>query len=200
LFNKITLKSSLKSLLEIPKQVQRRFGNDEKYQSIVEFIVNQKYDDDNYSLPIIKELEQITGLNQYQLNKYLIEMYNSIVDGEQDFDYYIEKTEIYFLVSHNKTYSSFKCQNLTYIPKVGDNFTLPFLRAKFHFDIFYVDEVHHNFFDDVHAIYISLKQGYFNSFWQQRLDEAEFKNEISIMDLVNLSEADLRERLGYRRY
>ncbi|MEM0519595.1 hypothetical protein [Aequorivita flava] len=198
--NKITLKSSLKSLLEIPKQVQRRFGENKKYQSIVEFIIKQKYDDDNYSLPTIKELEQITGLKHYQLNKYFIEMYNSIVDDEINFEYNIEKTEIYFLISHNKTYSSFKCNNLSYIPKVGDNFTLPFLRAKFNFDMFYVYDVHHNFIDDLHRIDIILKQGLFNSFWHHRLDEAKFKNEISIMDLINLNEADIREKLGYRRY
>lgn len=200
MFNKITLKSSLKSLLEIPKQVQKRFGKEEKYQSIVAFIVDYDFDDDNCYLPTIKELEKITGFKHYQLNKYLIEMYNSIVDDELDFDYNIEKTEIFFLVSHDKTYSSFKCENLSYIPKVGDNFTLPFLRAKFNFDMFYVYEVHHNFIDDVHRIDISLKQGLFNSFWHHRLDEAKFKNEISIMDLINLSEADIREKLGYRRY
>ncbi|WP_140991206.1 hypothetical protein [Paucihalobacter ruber] len=134
------------------------------------------------------------------MNKYLIEMYNSIVDDELNFDYKINKTEIYFLVRHDKTFSSFRCHNLSFIPKVGDNFTIPYLRAKFRFDMFYVYDVHHNFIDDVHAIYISLKQGLYNSFWHQRLDEAQFKNEISIMDLINLSEADIKEKLGYRRY
>jgi hypothetical protein len=200
LFNKITLKSSLQSLLEIPKQVQNRFRNDEKYQPIVEFILNQKYDDDNYSLPTIKEIEQITGLRRNLLNKYLIEMYNSIVDDELNFDYTINKTEIYFLVRHDKTYSAFRCHNLSFLPKVGDNFTIPYLRTKFRFDMFYVYDVHHNFIDDVHAIYISLKQGLYNSFWHQRLDEAKFKNEISTMDLINLSEADIKEKLGFRRY
>ena len=66
--------------------------------------------------------------------------------------------------------------------------------------MFYVYDVHHIFIDDVHSIHISLKQGLFNSFWHHRLDEAQFKNEISIMDLINLDEADLREKLGYRRY
>lgn len=200
MFNKITLKSSLQSLLEIPKQVQRRYGNIEKYQSIVEYILKQKYDDDNYSLPTIKELEQITGLKQYQLNKYLIEMYNSIVDDELGFDYTIEKTEVYFLVSNDNSFSSFKCNNLSHIPKVGDNISIPYLRAKFRFDMFYVYDVHHNFIDDVHRIDISLKQGLFNSFWHHRLDEAKFKNEISIMDQIELSEGDIKEKLGYRRY
>jgi hypothetical protein len=195
--NNITLKSSLKSLLDIPNQVENKFKHIEAYSSLVKFIIEYDQDEDNYHIPTIKELQDITGLNHYQLNKYLIDMYKTIVDDPIAFDYQISKTEIYFIVSHNESVSALKCNQLKYIPKIGDNFTLPYLRAKFNFDMFYVNDVRQTFADDVHEIDIFLKQGCFNSYWHQRLEEAKFKRELPFRDFYRLSEWELKEKLGF---
>ena len=71
------------------------------------------------------------------------------------------------------------------------------LRAKFNFDMFYVHDVHHTFIDDTNQIDIFLKQGYFNSYWHQRLDEAKFKRELPYMDFYKLEEWEIKEKLGY---
>jgi len=196
----ITLKNALKSLLVIPNQVEQQFGQNEQYCPIVKFIKNHSNDEDSYFIPTIKELERITGLKHYQLNKYLITMYKELVGDALGFNYVINKTEIYFLISHKDNYSSFECSSLPYLPKIGDNFSLPFLRRKFGLENFYVHDIHQTLADDILMVDITLKQGFFNAYWNQRRSEAIFKHEISIRDQYNLSETDLKEKLGYGRY
>ena len=196
--NKITLKTALLALLDIPNQVKNQFSTEQHYQTLVEFITTFILEEEAYKLPTIKELENITGLKHYQLNKRLIEMYNVVCGDPKEFEYVLDRTLFYFTVKHDKTYAYFKCKNLHQIPRVGENITIPYLSAKFRYSTFYVDAVYHNFYDEVHTVDINLKCGLFNSFWKNRLDEAKFKNELPFMDFLNLSEYELKEKLGIK--
>jgi len=85
------------------------------------------------------------------------------------------------------------------MPRIGENITVPFLRAKVGTDSFYVQDIRHQFFGSTHLIDIDLKGGYFNSYYYFRKHEGMEKGEIGFGIGHKYYEWEVKEMLGLRR-
>jgi len=61
--------------------------------------------------------------------------------------------------------------SLPVIPKVGENIQLPFLKAKFQTDDFYVQKVNHYFLRDTQHIQLTIVGGNYNLCRHLKKDE-----------------------------
>ena len=87
---------------------------------------------------------------------------------------------------------------MKYIPRVGEQVTVPFLMAKTGANQYYVKDIRHDFSGDKHTIDIDLKGGFYNKFYELRLDEYEAKGKIGPGALYDKYDWEIREMLGLR--
>lgn len=193
---RVSIKRIIIDLLSIKEQVAEHFKDCPKYHVLINYLLtNKRLSDEDTYLPTFKEMEKESGIRIYHIRKQLTEIYDILFDSENGHDFSFTKTEITFSAKYNKKYVSFKCNNLTYIPRIGENVDLPFVKAKLGCDFFYVYDIRHWFSGNTHSIDISLKCGMFNSYWYNRLHEAEEKREISLNEYFDSSDWELKRKL-----
>ncbi|AJR04811.1 hypothetical protein [Siansivirga zeaxanthinifaciens] len=192
-----TPKEILYSILSILPQVSKEFGNKEKYKSLISFLsAKDYYNDYDIPYPTMKEIEAVTGLKSYQLRKQLTEIYDKIFAFDEDFEFEFNKTTMLIHVEYHKNFGAFNCKPLKYLPRIGENISLRFLKAKIGIDFFYVQDIRHSFEENRHTIDLFLKGGLFNSYWYYRKHKAEELNEIHFQDMHKLYDFQIKEKLG----
>lgn len=192
----IPFREIILSILSVKTQLYKHFNTHEEYQPILNHLMNKDFlEDDNLKLPSIKSIEQATGIKYYQVRKRLNTLYESMFKEEDALVLDFNKIEYIFFAKHYKA-QTFKVKNLKHLPKVGDNIDLPFLRGKLKTDSFYVDSIMHKFLGETQIIYIFLTSGHSNPYWKIRKAEAEMKGELSFNDIINLSDFELKRKLG----
>jgi hypothetical protein len=198
---RISTKRIIIDLLSIKEQVAEHFKNNIKYQDLINYILTDKKlsDEDSY-LPTFKEMEKDSGIKVYHIRKQLTEIYDILFDSEQGHVFKFPKNEIWFSANNGKKHIGFKCHNVTYLPRIGENIELPFVYSKLDGDYFYVSDVRHRFIDHKQIIIIYLKSGIFNSYWHNRIHEAKEKRELSWNDFYDLSDYQLKRELMPRYY
>lgn len=152
--------------------------------------------------PPLKEICKELNMDMKQLRIHIKRIYEMLIfggDNENNNDtvFNLDKVVYIFRVQGSlKTFLSFEVKNLKVIPRTGEGIILPFFKAYLGgVDTFYVDGIFHNFENQQHKVYIDLRVGGYNRYWEFRLDEAEIKNEISISERLNLSTIDLIRKL-----
>lgn len=193
---RFSLKRAIIDILYIKDQVYQVFKNEERYRVLLDFLMEKDYlSDENYPFPTYKEIELQTGIKTYEIRKRLTELYDKIFDYNTGLNLDFRQVEIYFTLEYFKNYASFQCKELTYIPRVGDNIEVPFLKAKINTDYFYVQDVRHCFEGYKQIINIRLKSGSFNSYWYFRKHEAIEKKELGFNDFYDLNDYRLKDKL-----
>lgn len=182
-------------LLYIKEQVIKFFKDNEEYMELLNFITAKDYLEDNNPLPTFKEIEKQTGIKMYHIRKRFLAMYNELFESEEEFIFDFKACDIIFFIKNHEKYASFKCNNLNYIPRIGENVDLPYVKGQVDCDFFYVDDIRHSFEGKKQSIYIEVKCGMFNPYWHNRLHEAKLKRELPFNDFYDLSEWELKERL-----
>ncbi|WP_271766764.1 hypothetical protein [Aquimarina algiphila] len=196
---RVSVKQMLVDLLSIQPQVMKLYRDNEKYQTLIQFLcAKDYYNDEDLLYPTLKEVEVGTGIASHKVRKQIKEIYNSFFDFETEYSFDFSSIEVWFNAEYYKRYASFKCLNLNYIPRVGENIDLPFLRAKVGTNYFYVKEIRHFFENNIQRVEIYLKPGSYNSYWQYRLDKALELKEIGYGEIYSLYEYQIKERLGLR--
>lgn len=92
----------------------------------------------------------------------------------------------------------FTVNNLSHVPRVGENIRLPFVSATMPLTSFYVENITHKFENNVQTIVITLKIGDYNEYWRFMYDRAIELKEIGFMDKFNLSETELKKKIYSR--
>ena len=191
----ISVKRILLDILSIKEQVIVAFNGVSKYEILLTFLTAKDYyNDDDLPIPTLKEIERHTGLKTSQLRTQLKNIYKELFDHTFSF----KKVEIIFDVEYFKRYGYFKCNELTYLPKIGENITIPFLKAKVGTDYFYVEDIRHYFDGQKQTIDIQLKGGYFNSYWYYRKHKAYEMGDLGRGADYHLYEYEIKEKLGLR--
>lgn len=194
-------KHILVDLLSVHCQLSDFFKNDEQYKPIINFLNSKDYyNDPDIPYPTLKEAEKETGLSATKLRKFIVEMYSRIFDFESGDSLKFSKAEYSFYMKHYDLHAQFTLKHLNHIPRVGEELSLPFVKEKMNTSHFYVDNVYHDFDNDVHRVSIWLKGGSYNSWWKLRKDEALQKREISPLDEYNMHEYQIKEQLGLPPY
>lgn len=194
-------KHILVDLLSIHCQLKSLFKGEEQYSVIIDFLdAKDYYNDPDISYPTLKEVQEATGLSTSNVRKRLSEMYERLFGYETTVRLDFHKTEYNFYLENEKMYEQFTLSELQQLPRVGEEFHIPFVKANLGTELFYVEKVSHIFESDIHRIDIWLKNGFFNSYWKIRKDEAILKREIGTMDTYKLHESQLKELLKLPPY
>ena len=197
---RISIKQVLVDLISILPQITKEFANEFKYEKLIAFLNAKDYaNNDELRYPTLKQISEETGIKALQLRKQLKEIYDSLFEYDNEFTFDFSKVEIRITAEYLKSYASFTCGKLHYLPRVGENIVLPFLNAKVGTSHFYVDDINHGFEADKQIIELYLKGGIYNSYWRYRMHKALELGEISLTEHYNLYEFQLKERLGLRR-
>ncbi|WMI64104.1 hypothetical protein RBH94_08470 [Aestuariibaculum sp. YM273] len=192
-----TPKEILYSILSILPQISKEFGNNEKYRPLISFLLAKDYYNDyDIPYPTMKEIEEVTKLKPYQLRKQLTEIYAKLFAFDEGFEFEFYKTTMLVHVEYFKNFGAFNCKSLKYLPRIGENISIRFLKAKIGIDFFYVQDIKHSFEENRHIIDLYLKGGIFNSYWYYRKHKAEELNEINFRDIHNLYDFQIKEKLG----
>jgi len=196
---KLSLKRVLLDILSIKKQVYESFKDKEEYRKLLILLMEKDYyEDEDIPIPTLKEIEISLGLSSQQLRKMLKNIYNEFFSYENTYKMKFHTTEIHFYLDYLKRFASFKCEELIYLPKVGENIEIPFLKATIGIDFFYVQDVKHIFEGIKHIIEIRLKGGNFNSYWYYRKHKAYELGEIGILADYKMYEHEIKRLLGIR--
>ena len=198
---KLSIKQVLLDLLSIWRQVQDHFKENDKYDMLIKFLSEKDYyNDDNLSIPNLTEISKQTGIKSYILRQQLKQIYEQFFDFENGRVLIFKKTEIWFSLDYLKRYAGFACSELTHLPRIGEQITIPFLKAKMGFDYFYVKNIRHELSGITHYIDIDLKGGFYNRHYQFRFDEAVAKGEIGLGVDSRYYEWEVKEMLGLKKY
>jgi hypothetical protein len=195
-------KRAIIDLLIIKEQVLRAYMRESKYKVILDFIYAKDYlNDDNLSIPTMKEMANSTGIKYPKLRKLIKELYDRIFDNDElDFKFEFGKIEVIFFFHYFENYAQIKFKKLTYLPKVGDQIDFSFVNAKVGTSMFYVNRIEHTFGDNTQKIYITLRPGYYNSYLHYRRQKAIEEREIDRKDYYSMSDYQLKEELQIGRY
>lgn len=193
--NKISVKQILIDLLTIREQVFKKYGGNEEYKDLLDFLMAKDYcNDDDLPFPTLKQIEEATGLGTYRTRRQLETIYRELLDCFLDFNNVV----ISFNIEYHKTYGHFKCSNLAHLPRIGENIRLPFLKAKMGIDFFYVTDIRQTFEGETQFIEINLKGGFYNAYWHYRKHKALETGEIGLGEQYDLYEFQMKQRLGLR--
>ena len=192
----VAAKRAFLDLLFIKNQIHKLFANEEKYKSLVSFMMSKNFLESNEPLPTIKSMEQILGLRPHKLRKLIHDLYEEMFGNELNHALKFNKIEIYFDLHYFEgQYGYFKCSDLAFIPRVGENMTIPFLKAKVGTDYFYVDSIRHSLEYDVQRIDIRLNSGFYNKYFHYEKYKAYGEGRISLRYLFRKHDLNLKDQM-----
>ena len=187
-----TTKRAIIDLMIVKEQVIRIFEGNTKYKGFIEFIFAKDYLDDNdLKLPTIKEISQAIELSSSKVTKLIKELYEEFFENNLDFT----KVEIVFYTNYLGNFFQFECNDLKYLPRVGEQIDISFIKAKVGSGMFYVDKIEHTFQNDLQRIYITLTAGIYNKYFHFRKSKAYEQREISFEDFYSGNDYSIRNKL-----
>ena len=195
---------TIKMLYDISHMLPRakRFSEKEgRYNLTLKKLLDLNFfEDEDY--PSIKKISEDLNMDMRQLRKHIKKIYEMLLFGEknnhENIPVFKFNKPTYIFRAHGplKTFYDFQLEIIENLPRIGEAVTLPFIKTYLGgIDIFYVDNIYHTFENQHHEIWIELRPGGYNKYWQFRLDEAEAKNEITINERLEMCEGDLKRKL-----
>lgn len=177
---KFSVKQALLDLLYVDVHLPKVAKDHPKLGPLIKFIVNHKsLIDDDIPYPSIKEASQAINMRYDKVRKQIQQLYDLMFPfmGHPYLRFSKVKYELYFSYFNYKHYMLI--DQFPVPLRVGENLTMPFLKAKLQTDRFYISSIRHHFEKDIQKIEVDLKGGDYNLFWHYRLDEALEKREIA---------------------
>jgi hypothetical protein len=192
-----SIKQILIDFIYIREQLKILFKDKIEYQPIVDFLLAKDYLDDDLEIPFprMKDIEEAKGLKSHMLRKLLLQMHNHIFGFSNNLKLSFSKVLYHFTINYYGKNCYFILDKLEHLPRVGENISLPFVKAITNINWFYVEEIQHEFQDTTQNIHITLKVGSYNSFWHFRKDQAIELNEVGFRDSLDLSDSQLKKKI-----
>mgnify|MGYP001953869899 CR=1 FL=1 len=180
----------------VEEQVIRIFKNNEKYKNLIQFIFSKDFlNNHDIKLPTIKDISNSIGLSSTKVTKLIKELYDEFFESKLTFS----KVEIIYYIKYLDNYLQLEFSDLKFIPRVGEQINIDFIKAKIGTGMFYVDKVSHTFENDVQRIYITLRSGLFNSYFHFKKSKAYEQREISFDDYYSGDDYQIREKIRHFR-
>ena len=127
-------------------------------------------------------------------------MHNQIFGFTNNLKLSFNKVINHFTIDYFRKNCYFIMDKLEHLARVGENISLPFVKAIINTNWFYVEEIQHEFQDTTQNIHITLKVGSHNSFWHCIKDQAVELNEAGFRDSLNLSDFHLKKKVYPNNY
>lgn len=193
---KFSIKQALLDLLYVDVHLPKVAKDFPEYQSLIDFIVNhQSLDDDDIPYPTIKEAAEVTNIRYDKIRKQIRKLYELMFPFMEHQYLKFTKVKYELAFSYFKNYHYMVIDNFPIPLRVGENITMPFLKAKLQTDRFYISSIRHHFEKDTQTIEVHLNGGDYNLYWHNRKDEAIEKREIPLMDFYDKDDYVLREEI-----
>ena len=197
----ITSKWIMIDILSIFDQVYQKYYKDEEFSLLLDFLKKKDYlNDDDIPFPTLKVISEELGIESTEVRKKLLKLYDKLFDYENGLILEFNRVEILFTLNYFDRFAYFKCKNLNHLPRIGENITIPFLKAKLGSDYFYVEDIRHNFEGITHYIEYRLNFGTYNSYLYNRRHKAVEEGEITSSEFYQLNYFDLKRKLNIGRY
>ncbi len=193
--NQVSVKQIVIDFIYIRDQLKELFKEKEKYQPIIDFLHAKDYLDEDLELPFpkIKEVEEVTGLKNHTLRKLLLKMHGEIFNYDRKLNLNFNKVIYHFYIRFHDYRCDFTRNQLTHLPRIGENISLPFIKSLIPLTSFYVENIRHEFEGTNQIVIISLKVGDYNEYWRYMKDRAKELKEIGINEFYDLSESELKK-------
>lgn len=200
--NPVSLKQIVIDFIYIKEQLTELFKNEKQYHVIIDFLIAKDYLNDDLDLPFpkVKDIEEATGLKTHTLRKLLLEMHEQIFGFANVKSLDFKKVLYHFNIHYYGSSFTFTISKLEHLPRVGENISLPFIKAITNINWFYVEEIKHEFENTTQNVHLTLKVGEFNSYWQFRKDQALALKEIGLAEVMHSSETELKRKVYSRNY
>lgn len=195
--NQVSIKRIVIDFIYIREQLKELFKDKKEYKPIIDFLLKKDYLNDELDIPFpkLKEVEAETGLKPYVLRKLLLEMHNQIFNYIDNFKLSFNKVLYHFNIKYFDSSCYFTLDKLEHLPRIGESISLPFVSAKISLDLFYVEDVRHEFENYTQNIYLTLKVGQYNEYWRFMKDRAHELNEIPWQEFYSLTESQLKSKI-----
>ncbi len=171
------------------------------YNDVLEALIKTNYYyNDELQIPTINQLSEATSLSSAKVRKHIRAIYEDILKASTNSNHHaftFEEISVFFVLTNraNDKHLTFETTALPVIPRVGEDIQIPYFSAYLDTTSFYVDSVIHDLEDNKQVIYIHLEPGHFSPYWHFRKDQAYQEGDISIKDLMDCSEYELKKKL-----
>ncbi len=194
-----SIKRAFLDLLFIKIQIKEIYKDYEKYKQLIEFMLSKDFLDYDEPIPSLKQIGIELNLKPHTLRKLIHDLYKDIFDVEKNNFLDFSNTEIYFDLSYfENDRGYFQCKNLKHLPRVGENITIPFLKAQVGTDYFYVERIRHTFDENIQRIDITLKSGFFNKYFHYQKHRAYELGMISLNDFFSKHDLSIRDQMDLK--
>ena len=199
--NKYSIKGMILDICSMKHHISTLLISDKPYVPILEYLMTfDYYDDDNFIVPTAKMIETETGIKYGKIRNLLEMIYHEITTPyyESNIELNFSKIEVIFHIKGYRGYTSFKTNQISIVPKIGDDVSLPFFNEHCGTTIFHVNQVYHEFLGDLQQINLMLETGTYNTYLKMRTEIAFETGEINYMDTQNKSQYQIRQMLNIR--
>jgi len=180
----IPLLSIISDIIRMRKSLKKLLEKGKPYDLLLNYIISNYDDNNRYPLPKVKELSEKTTIPYPALKKQLQLLYSDIKELAENGDLFtIQKHSYVFEANYFDKSLTVKYNDLPNVPRIGEQVNLHCFNTTFNRYDFYVDSIINDYYDDEIITTIYLEVGRYNSFFQLKLDEAEFKDIYPINDL-----------------
>ncbi len=155
------------------------------FDPIIRAILKHKgfTEDSNTSIPTPKELSVLCGFKPDKFRRELIKCYETLFNTQWEhynlFELEIEEVEFRLEISLFGNSLTIKTKSLPLVPRVGENFEIPFFRAKLGTTFFYVKSIDHSIEGKKQIVTIWLMAGHYNMHRELKQSKAYLRQEIS---------------------
>ncbi|MBN8701926.1 MAG: hypothetical protein J0M08_02610 [Bacteroidetes bacterium] len=173
-------KDLIMSIQAMRAQAETLLANNNTYNKLLQVLISKDFYDENNEDRYFssKELQELTGLSHQKIKSQMEQIHDEIFKIAFDNpDLFNFKELIYaFYVKGWRNSINFKGK-IPIMPRVGDDFEFPFLRA-FNNGMgnFFVSRIQHEFTDKAQIIHVWLEAGIYNSYEKFKKDKDDFEN------------------------
>lgn len=192
-------KGMLLDIFSMRSRAIKLLEKENNYNILLKVLVEtDDYYDDDIPLPTIKELSEKARLAYHVVRRQVSEIFTGLSDSfsENGSPFLFPKKEIVFRLTSWRGSKKMIAEHLDYIPRIGEEVSVPFFRESLGTESFYVSGISHELSDEFQRIYIHLNSGNYNLYWHIRKDQALENREISFRDyLFAKTDAEIKEGL-----
>tara|TARA_R100000935_G_scaffold29362_1_gene49653 strand:+ start:5563 stop:6168 length:606 start_codon:yes stop_codon:yes gene_type:complete len=192
---KLSVKQVLIDLLSVSEQLRRILKEFPEFQRILNYLLEKEfYDNDEISIPTLKNIEENTGLKAHAIRKQIKGMYALVfVFNKPTLEF--NQIEYNIMITYMERYFYFSTSNLLIIPRIGENMDIPFARAALRFDSFFVDNISHTLVGEKQIVEIYLYAGEFNQYLKMRKDKERALRQLHYKEFWRMSNYDMERKL-----
>lgn len=154
---KLSIKQALLDLLSVADQLPRILKEYPEFNDLLFYMLEKDFCNDmDLALPTVKYFENNTGLKPHQVGNQIRQMYDIVFIFNKPVLRF-NKVVYDFMISYRGKYFGFILTELPVIPRIGENFEVPFAKAALGFDSFVVKDITYTLKSDKQIVGFILK-------------------------------------------